>query len=333
MNASAADESADESRMRTLVDSDDLDETRELISNAYSPYELSVLERPQDFSAFYAEGGFPGVTLSDLGYGTETLVAPEPLTTYLLVCQVHAGRVRVESPGREEQFVDTGQWYVLDPQRRFKVFWGAGARMTTLRLSREMVDRAAGEALGYEEPVRARFALRGPVSAAAARSWSGISAAVHREVLDGGVAHTNPLIAAQLTQTAAATLMATHHLLPASEPVRHIGRVAHPAVRRAIQLIEERCDQPLTLSDLAVAARLSPRALQEAFQRYAGRTPLAHLREVRLERAHQELAGADADGTVTVAEVAYRWGFSNLGRFADWYRRRYGHSPSATLRA
>ncbi|MGP3991731.1 AraC family transcriptional regulator [Streptomyces sp. 3N207] len=328
MNASAA----DDSRMRTLVRSDDLDETRELISTAYSPYELRVLNRPGDFSAWYAEGGFPGVTLSALSYGTETLVAPEPLSTYLLVCQVHRGRVRVESPGREEQFVDTGDTYVLDPHRRFKVFWGAGARMTTVRLSREVVDRAAGEALGREEPVRARFALGGAVSPAAAESWSGISAAVHREVMAGGVAHTSPLVAAQLTQAAAAALMATHRLLPASEPVRRTGNVAHPAVRRAIQLIEERSDQPLTLSDLAVAAKLSPRALQEAFQRYVGRTPLAYLREVRLDRAHRDLVAADADGPVTVAEIAFRWGFSNLGRFANWYRRRYGHAPSVTLR-
>ncbi|MGP3978864.1 AraC family transcriptional regulator [Streptomyces sp. 8N114] len=328
MNASAA----DDSRMRTLVRSDDLDETRELISTAYSPYELRVLNRPGDFSAWYAEGGFPGVTLSALSYGTETLVAPEPLSTYLLVCQVHRGRVRVESPGREEQFVDTGDTYVLDPHRRFKVFWGAGARMTTIRLSREVVDRAAGEALGREGPVRARFALGGPLSPAAAESWSGISAAVHREVMAGGVAHTNPLVAAQLTQAAAAALMATHRLLPASEPVRRTGNVAHPAVRRAIQLIEERSDQPLTLSDLAVAAKLSPRALQEAFQRYVGRTPLAYLREVRLDRAHRDLVAADADGPVTVAEIAFRWGFSNLGRFANWYRRRYGHAPSVTLR-
>ncbi|NSC24658.1 AraC family transcriptional regulator [Streptomyces albus subsp. chlorinus] len=318
--------------MRTLVRSDDLDETREMISTAYSPYELRALSRPQDFTAWYAEGSFPGVTLSALSYGTETLVAPEPLTTYLLVCQVHKGRVRVESPGREEQYVDVGDTYVLDPHRRFKVFWSPGARMTTLRLSREVVDRAAGEALGREEPVRARFALGGAVSPAAAESWSGISAAVHREVMSGGVAHANPLVAAQLTQAAAATLMATHRLLPDSEPARHIGNVAHPAVRRAIQLIEERSDQPLSLSDLAVAARLSPRALQEAFRRYVGCTPLAYLRQVRLERAHRDLLAADADGPVTVAEIAFRWGFSNLGRFAHWYRQRYGHAPSVTLR-
>jgi AraC-like DNA-binding protein len=35
---------------------------------------------------------------------------------------------------------------------------------------------------------------------------------------------------------------------------------------------------------------------------------------------------------VSVAEVAARWGFSHLGRFAAAYRKRYGESPSHTLR-
>jgi AraC-like DNA-binding protein len=329
MNAPAA----DDSRMRTLVRSDDLDETREMISTAYSPYELQALERPQDFTAWYAEGSFPGITLSALSYGTETLVAPEPLSSYLLVCQVHTGRIRLESAERrEEQFVSPGDTYVMDPHQRLRVYWAPNTRVTTIRLDRDLAERAAGDSLGREEPARAVFALGGAVSKAAAESWAGVSAAIHREVMSGGVARTSPLVASQLTQTAAAALMATHRLLPGTEPVRHIGNVAHPAVRRAIQLIEERSDQPLTLSDLAVAARCSPRALQEAFQRYVGRTPLAHLREVRLERAHRDLAAADADGSVTVAEIAFRWGFSNLGRFASWYRQRYGHSPSLTLR-
>jgi AraC-like DNA-binding protein len=46
---------------------------------------------------------------------------------------------------------------------------------------------------------------------------------------------------------------------------------------------------------------------------------------------HQELADAGADTTVTA--VALRWGFGHLGRFAVAYRRKYGRSPSDTLRS
>ncbi|WP_370421564.1 AraC family transcriptional regulator [Streptomyces sp. QH1-20] len=320
------------SNMRTLVLSNDLDETQEAISSAYSPYRLSCLGDPEDFSAWYAEGGFPGVTLSGLQYGAETLVDPQPLGSYLLVCRLVNGGVRVSSPGREERFVGTGQTYVLDPYRKFQVHWTPGARMTTVRLSRETVEQAAADALGVEGPVRARFTLEGTVSGKAARSWEGISEAVHREVLGEGIARNSPILASHLTQTTAAMLMETHHLVTAGIDARRTGVVAHPAVRRVMALAEERADEPLTLTELAAVARCSPRALQEAFRRYLDTTPLGYLREVRLGRAHEELVAAQGNGDVTVSDVAYRWGFSNLGRFAAYYQQRYGHAPSHTLR-
>lgn len=47
---------------------------------------------------------------------------------------------------------------------------------------------------------------------------------------------------------------------------------------------------------------------------------------------HEDLTGGDPARRHTVAEVAYRWGFAHLGRFAHDYRARYGESPSTTSR-
>jgi len=47
---------------------------------------------------------------------------------------------------------------------------------------------------------------------------------------------------------------------------------------------------------------------------------------------HEDLTGGDRAHRPTVAEVAYRWGFTHLGRFAHDYRARYGEAPSTTLR-
>ena len=52
---------------------------------------------------------------------------------------------------------------------------------------------------------------------------------------------------------------------------------------------------------------------------------MAHLRAVRLERAHRDLRDTD----LPVATIAVRWGFNNPGRFAASYRAAYGGSPSA----
>lgn len=56
------------------------------------------------------------------------------------------------------------------------------------------------------------------------------------------------------------------------------------------------------------------------------------VRDVRLHRVHDELREADPHVT-TVSQVAGRWGFLYLGRFAAAYREKFGERPSDTLRS
>jgi transcriptional regulator GlxA family with amidase domain len=99
-----------------------------------------------------------------------------------------------------------------------------------------------------------------------------------------------------------------------------------------LQFIDEHAGEPITLNEIAVAARLSPRGVQAAFRRHLDTTPLAYLRSVRMERAHRDLQSAQPANGENVAMIAARWGFAHLGRFAIDYRRRYGSYPSQTLR-
>ena len=111
-----------------------------------------------------------------------------------------------------------------------------------------------------------------------------------------------------------------------------------PATRRSRSVarcafIDEHAGDPITLDEIAAAARLSPRGVQAAFRRHLDTTPLAYLRGVRMERAHRDLQGAEPGDGVSVATLAAKWGFTHLGRFAVDYRRRFGTYPSQTLRS
>jgi AraC-like DNA-binding protein len=102
-------------------------------------------------------------------------------------------------------------------------------------------------------------------------------------------------------------------------------------VRTATALIETRAAEPIGLAEIAAAAQLSPRALQVAFRKHLGTTPLGYLRGVRMDRAHADLEAARSGDGETVSAVANRWGFSQLSRFARDYKQRYGESPRQTL--
>lgn len=110
--------------------------------------------------------------------------------------------------------------------------------------------------------------------------------------------------------------------LPGKCPLRY--------VRHARAYLEEKIDQPLTITELANEVGVSGRTLFRGFRDSLGTTPMAYLRDIRLEAVHRELKRVDSDESVT--DVAIRFGFNHLGRFAAGYRSRFGETPSQTRR-
>jgi transcriptional regulator GlxA family with amidase domain len=100
-------------------------------------------------------------------------------------------------------------------------------------------------------------------------------------------------------------------------------------VRRAEELMHADTSSSLTLADIARHAGVSVRSLSQGFQQFRGVTPMAMLRAIRLDSVRAELLSA-ADGT-SVTDIALRHGFYHLGRFAGFYRKRFGETPRRTL--
>ena len=111
-------------------------------------------------------------------------------------------------------------------------------------------------------------------------------------------------------------------------------RDAHPdTLRRAISYIEANPDLDLTVRDISRAAFVTPRAIQLAFRRHMGTTPMAYLRRVRLELARADLQAAVPGDGQTVTSIAARWGYALTSRFAADYKTVYGEYPHVTLRS
>lgn len=102
-------------------------------------------------------------------------------------------------------------------------------------------------------------------------------------------------------------------------------------MRHAQEWMIVNAQQPISITDVASATGVAVRSLQSSFQKHAGMSPLSFLRQVRLHRVRAELRAADPT-TTAVADVATRWGFHHLGRFAGSYASTFGELPSITLR-
>ncbi|HJU15954.1 MAG TPA: AraC family transcriptional regulator [Stellaceae bacterium] len=116
-----------------------------------------------------------------------------------------------------------------------------------------------------------------------------------------------------------------------SEALRRPQRAAASRdVKRAIDFIEASLDAPIGLPDIAAAAGVPGRTLLEHFKQYRGVSPMEYLRRARFAKVQQTLQRAEPEENVT--GIALRFGFSHMGRFSVEYRRRFGESPSQTLR-
>ncbi|WKB53343.1 helix-turn-helix domain-containing protein [Eleftheria terrae] len=97
-------------------------------------------------------------------------------------------------------------------------------------------------------------------------------------------------------------------------------------LRLAALHMEAHLSQPLRLDELADAAALSRYHFERSFAAYAGETPLARVRRLRLHRAREQLAcGAAA----SILQLALDSGYASPEAFARAYRSAFGHPPSA----
>jgi AraC-like DNA-binding protein len=101
-------------------------------------------------------------------------------------------------------------------------------------------------------------------------------------------------------------------------------------VKRAEAFMQANAGTPLTIAEIAEAAGCGVRALQIAFQRFRGTTPMQVLQQARLEQARTEMLRVGQ--TKSLARIAAEYGFSSPTRFAQSFRRKYGVYPSEVQR-
>jgi AraC-like DNA-binding protein len=85
------------------------------------------------------------------------------------------------------------------------------------------------------------------------------------------------------------------------------------------------------ISDMCEAPGVSEHTLARAVRAVHGTTPLRYLHALRLAEARKALLSTDA-ASENVTQIAMRFGFNELGRFAVAYRAAFGESPSETRR-
>ena len=99
-------------------------------------------------------------------------------------------------------------------------------------------------------------------------------------------------------------------------------------VYRAEEYMSRNAHRQITMEELVFLTGVSSRSLQDGFRRFRNTTPMKWLRDRRLDEARHQLLYED--DSLSIQEVALKWGFTNHPHFSRAYRERFGESPQRT---
>jgi transcriptional regulator GlxA family with amidase domain len=131
---------------------------------------------------------------------------------------------------------------------------------------------------------------------------------------------------------ATAKMMVVHHRRAGGQS-QHSAMLELDAksdrVQDALAFARNNLRQPLTVEQLAEAARLSPRQFTRVFRAETGQSPARAVENLRLEAARYMLE----QGRLPVEEIAHETGFGDRERMRRSFLRTFGQTPQAIRNA
>ena len=317
-------------REHSVVATTDVDDAQQALSATFLPVRLHPQSGSSGLDTRLNAIVIERTTVGYLRLGADIRVVADEVTNYHVNVAL-TGKSRSKAGGGDEVLTVPGTAVAFTPGRPAEVSWTDDTEQMCLMFDPVDIEYELTGLLGRSltEPLifTESMDLRGP----AGRAWMQTL-----QLIDSAAESDAQLLRYRLTVRRLEQILIDGLLLGnqhnysaqlAAEPATPGQR----ATRHALELLNSRPEHPWTSRELAATVAVSAQSLQTGFRGLTGTSPMAYLRSVRLERAHQDLTMADPQHT-TVSHIAHTWGFLHLGRFSSAYQQRYGRPPSQTLR-
>ena len=313
---------------RIAVRTGSVDEAQERLSNSYLPLTLRAPMRRTAIDAQLTTAQIGRVTVGSIRFGAAMRIVTGEAFNFHVNIPV-AGRCVSHDGTAGETVTEPGWAQVFMPGAPADLDWTADTQQICLMVDTAATERELAGLLGDDVAAPLVFDHKMDVRRQESPWASVIRLLDHQVRHDSGLLN-HPLTRQTLERLVIQTLLTTHrhNYSTALSTGAQCGGARQ--IQEVVEMIAVRPEHPWTAGEIARHAGISVRALHTGFRTRMGVTPMAYVRDTRLDRVHVELV--DAHPTTTVTDIARRWGFVHLGRFASAYERRFGELPSTTLR-
>ncbi len=313
------------------VNTFDPGEAEDGVARIFCPHRLTPLQRgAPGFHAMHNSARFDGFSVNYVQYGAEVEIDPGKLDGFFLLQVPLAGSSHVRC-GATRVTSSPDVATLLSPTLPTVMTWHGGCSKLIALIDRKVIEAhlaalldRSPEAIEFD----ARVALTDAIGQAIrAHVMLMQQAATQSIVLPAG---SGRLVQRELRNCLVGLLLTGVAHDRSALLARPAGSPAPAHVKRAEEYLQSHPDRDIDVSELAAVAGVSLRSLQDGFRRFRNVTLTEAIRDARLSYWRRLLEAPPGD--LGVGALAITAGLTHLGRAAALYAKRYGETPSETLR-
>lgn len=313
-----------------VFDYHDLDETCKGVGQIIKPHRLTAIKQKADFSAnMHCVKTQGNLAICRLEYSEAVQIEPDCLEQFYLIQIPTQGYAEIEFA--KQKFISYTQVAsIISPEHPLNMRWQAASPQLMLKIAKADLIQHCRQHLPDLDFKVPYFEPKLDFSNASGLYFLQL----FRNMVDALSNQQHPLQHPLAFKQFESNL---YNALIYGQPNNVLKQIEQTKthtlapffIKRTEAYIRENLHEALNVEQIAEHAGVSVRTLFNGFKSFLNITPMAYLKNIRFEQAYLDL---QQNEHLSVTDVAFKWGFTHLGRFAQEYKQRYGELPSARRR-
>jgi AraC-like DNA-binding protein len=307
--------------------STNVEDTQKNVANIFCPHQFHVPQRAKSFSTQVNEATFGQSALVYISYGTAVRIETQQLSNCFLVQVPWQGTANIEIEDNKIT-IKPGLASIVSPSQAMRMKWSNDCSFFTVRLDKQKIERTLVNLLGHELPAPLIFDSVFDLNTPEGKSWLNAVNFIKQQLELPLIPKAAASLLRQLEQTLCLMLLNLTRHNYQKRLLQDTNVIIPKSINRARDYIQKNIHQPISLENLAEVTGVASATLNKHFSHFVGQSPMKYVRNKKLAAVHELLHLNSRN--ISVTDVALMFGFNHLGRFAEYYKRRYGELPSET---
>jgi AraC-like DNA-binding protein len=315
-----------------LFETDSLNMAKNRLTTEFAPHQIDLKNKSNFFRTTAYKGQVADTSLYRIRYCSDVTICSAPLRSYYLLYLPITGRIRVESDGQKTDVLP-GEIIVVNPFNSYTLHKMDDSVQLTLKFDRTKLEIYLNALLGHSPMGPISFESDQALKYRNCENLIRIISLVEADLFAGPGMYKDEVsgrIAEKLLLDMLLRQVPNNY---SKNLFISQSSLAPYYVKKALDYIHENAHHHITMLNLAALSDISERALYDGFRNFRNTSPMAYVKNIRLDRVRAELIGIRCGATQRrkITEIAGDWCFSHMGNFSKDYKQKFGETPTNTM--